>query len=68
MKKKMVLLMCTVLMMVLVGCGQSNAGQSNDTETPDGDTTETISVDAVDSADLLTKVWNTYDEADKFMP
>lgn len=66
MKKKMVLLMCTVLMMVLVGCGQSNAGQSNDTETSDGDTTETVSVDAVDSADLLTKVWNTYEEADKF--
>lgn len=66
MKKKIVLLMCTVLMMVLVGCGQSNAGQSNDTETSDGDTTETVSVDAVDSADLLTKVWNTYEEADKF--
>ena len=66
MKKKIVLLMCTVLMMVLVGCGQTNAGQSNDTETSDGDTTETVSVDAVDSADLLTKVWNTYEEADKF--
>ena len=66
MKKKIVLLMCTVLMMVLVGCGRSNAGQSNDTETSDGDTTETVSVDAVDSADLLTKVWNTYEEADKF--
>ena len=66
MKKKIALFMCTVLTMVLVGCGQSNAGQSNDTETPDGDTTVTISIDAVDSVDLLTKVWNTYEEADKF--
>ena len=61
MKKKIILLMCTVLMMTLFGCGKSN-----ETPTPDGDTTVSITVDAVDSADLLTKVWNTYDEADKF--
>lgn len=66
MKKKIALFLCTVLMVALAGCGQSNTGQSNDTETPDGDTTVSLSVDAVDSADLLTKVWNTYDEADKF--
>ena len=48
-------------MMTLFGCGKSN-----ETPTPDGDTTVSITVDAVDSADLLTKVWNTYDEADKF--
>ena len=61
MKKKFALVMCTVLMMTLFGCGKSN-----ETPTPDGDTTVSITVDAVDSADLLTKVWNTYDEADKF--
>lgn len=61
MKKKIALVMCTVLMMTLFGCGKSN-----ETPTPDGDTTVSITVDAVDSADLLTKVWNTYDEADKF--
>lgn len=61
MKKKIILLMCTVLMMTLFGCGKSN-----ETQTPDGDTTVSITVDVADSADLLTKVWNTYEEADKF--
>lgn len=61
MKKKIILLMCTVLMMTLFGCGKSNEAQ-----TPDGDTTVSITVDVADSADLLTKVWNTYEEADKF--
>lgn len=61
MKKKFALVMCTVLMMTLFGCGKSN-----ETPIPDGDTTVSVTVDAVDSADLLTKVWNTYDEADKF--
>ena len=61
MKKKFALVMCTVLMMTLFGCGKSN-----ETPIPDGDTTVSVTVDALDSADLLTKVWNTYDEADKF--
>lgn len=65
MKKKIAmlitLLMCTVLMMTLFGCGKSD-----ETQTSDGDTTVSITVDVVDSADLLTKVWNTYEEADKF--
>ena len=65
MKKKIAmlitLLMCTMLMMTLIGCGKSD-----DAQTPDGDTTVSITVDVADSADLLTKVWNTYEEADKF--
>lgn len=61
MKKKLALLMCTILMMTLVGCGKSN-----DTPIADGDTTISFEIDAVDSADLLTKVWDSYEEADKF--
>ena len=65
MKKKIAmlitLLMCTMLMMTLIGCGKSD-----DAQTPDGDNTVSITVDVADSADLLTKVWNTYEEADKF--
>lgn len=62
MKKKIAILMCAVFMLVLMGCGGSNDAEDN----IGGDVTTTESVDAVDSADLLTKVWNTYDEADKF--
>ena len=62
MKKKIAMLMCAVFMLTLMGCGGSNDAEDN----IGGDVTTTESVDAVDSADLLTKVWNTYDEADKF--
>ena len=62
MKKKITMLICAMFMVALMGCGGANDAADN----PGGDITTTESVDAVDSADLLTKVWNTYDEADKF--
>lgn len=67
MKKKMAvlitLLMCTVLMMALIGCGKSNdaVGESKEENTP---VVETVNV--ADSTELLTNVWSTYEEADKF--
>ena len=63
MKKKIALLMCTVLMLTVIGCGNSNdvAEDNNAENTP---VVETVNV--ADSVELLTNVWNTYEEADKF--
>ena len=58
MKRTIALLLCGLLMIGLIGCGKK-------TETP-GDTTTTVAVAATDSTDLLTQVWNSYADADKF--
>lgn len=63
MKKVIAVLLCSVFMIGLVGCGSAK----NDAEqTPGGDTTVSVAIDAVDATDLMTKVWNSYDDADKF--
>ena len=68
MKKKIALLLCAALMVTMVGCGGSqgtteqNEAEVNETETNEAAAT----VEVADSAELLTNVWNTYDEADKF--
>ena len=62
MKKKIAILMCAVLMMTMIGCGSKNTAENGNTE--ENATVETV--DVADSAELLTNVWNTYDEADKF--
>ena len=65
MKKKIAmlitLLMCTVLMMTMIACGKSG---DNGNAAEDNASVETVNV--ADSAELLTNVWNTYEEADKF--
>lgn len=58
MKKTIALVLCGLLMIGLVGCGKK-------AEVP-GDTTTTVEVAAADATDLLTQVWNSYDDADKF--
>ena len=63
MKKKMVLLMCTVLMMTLIGCGKSNT-ITEENKTEEAPAVENVNV--ADSVELLTNVWSTYEEADKF--
>lgn len=63
MKKKIAMIMCAVLMVTAIGCGGSKDTSDN------GNTEENAAVETVDvadSAELLTNVWNTYDEADKF--
>ena len=63
MKKKIAMLMCAVFMMTTIGCGGSENTADN------GKTEENAAVavlDVADSAELLTNVWNTYEEADKF--
>lgn len=72
MKKKILgLLLCMTMTMLFIGCGKSkreenagaNAVESNESE----ETVETVlEVDAEDAADLLTKVWNTFGEEEKF--
>lgn len=58
MKRTIAIFLCGLLLIGLVGCGKKE-------ETP-GDTTTTVVVAATDATDLLTQVWNGYDDADKF--
>lgn len=58
MKRTIAILLCGLLLIGLTGCGQKE-------ETPK-DTTTTVAVAATDATDLLTQVWNSYDDADKF--
>jgi len=58
MKRTITLVLCGLLMIGLIGCGKK-------AETP-GDATTTVEVAATDATDLLTQVWNNYEDADKF--
>ena len=58
MKRTIALVLCGLLMIGLIGCGQKE-------ETP-GETTVTETVAVTDATDLLTQVWNSYEDADKF--
>ena len=58
MKRTVAIVLSGLLMIGLIGCGKK-------AETP-GDTTVTEAVAATDATDLLTQVWNSYDDADKF--
>lgn len=58
MKRTIALVLCGLLMIGLIGCGKK-------AETP-GDATTTAEVEATDATDLLTQVWNSYADADKF--
>lgn len=58
MKRTIAIVLSGLLMIGLIGCGKK-------AETP-GDTTVTEAVAATDATDLLTQVWNSYDDADKF--
>jgi hypothetical protein len=58
MKRTIAIVLSSLLTIGLIGCGKA-------AETP-GDVTVTETVDVTDAADLLTQVWNSYDDADKF--
>ena len=58
MKKRIVLLICGMMILSLFGCGK----KENVTETP---APEAATVD-VDATELLTNVWGTYTEAELF--
>lgn len=60
MKKRILLFICSMLMVSMVGCGKADEGNGA------GGSGETAKVDVADATELLTKVWNTYEEAEKF--
>jgi len=62
MKKKLAILLCSVLTLGLVGCGNANAGS----QAPAEENGAVETVDVADATELLTNVWNSYDDADKF--
>ncbi|MBQ9983072.1 MAG: bacteriocin transport accessory protein [Lachnospiraceae bacterium] len=79
MKKRLILITMTCMMLSLVGCGnQENANDmgndsaevgtesvAGDDAKPEGDTPENEVVIG-DALEILTTVWGTYEEADKF--
>lgn len=73
MKKKLLLITMTCMMLSLVGCGnQNNTTDTGDVGTvvgADTETEDTTPEDEVvigDALEILTTVWGTYEEADKF--
>ena len=61
MKKTIAIVLSTLLMIGLVGCGKTGDASNAGSDTPVVET-----VDAADATDLLTQVWNSYEDADKF--
>ena len=69
MKRRIVLLICGMLILSLFGCGKKNDGGEEEnskntvTEAP---APEAVAVDVADATELLTNVWGTYTEAELF--
>lgn len=62
MKKKTIFLLMVLLIVALTGCGKNNtATEDSTTKKP-----EVEKVAVADSADLLNKVWDTFEEDQKF--
>jgi len=59
MKKRIVLLICGMMILSLFGCGK----KEDVTETP---APEAVTVDVADATELLSNVWGTYSEAELF--
>ena len=62
MKKKLAILLCSIFVIGLVGCGSKNT----DSQAPGGENVSVETIDVADATELLTNVWNSYDDADKF--
>jgi len=62
MKKKLAILLCSIFVIGLVGCGSKNT----DSQAPGGENLSVETIDVADATELLTNVWNSYDDADKF--
>ena len=64
--KKMIfsMMLCMIMAASLMGCGKENGdGNGSGSSANAG---EAAAVDVADATELLTNVWNTYEEADKF--
>lgn len=64
MKKKVLLMMVTISMLCLFGCGNKAAQGGQEAEQQPAE--ESVKVDVKDAAELLANVWNTYEEAEMF--
>jgi len=62
MKKRIILLICGMMVISLFGCGKKEDAQGE----TGGDTTVSEAVAVTDATDLLTQVWNSYEDAEKF--
>ena len=62
MKKRIILLICGMMVIGLFGCGKKEDAQGE----TGGDTTVSEAVAVADATDLLTQVWNSYEDAEKF--
>lgn len=75
MRKKIALLLCTIFAVGMIGCGSEEnaveetapaATAQSAAEEAVETTEEAPAVEVTDSLEILTSVWETYDEADKF--
>lgn len=65
------MMLCIIVTVALVGCGKNstedNGGTNGTGGSENGASAEEVpAVEVADAAELLTNVWNTYEEADKF--
>lgn len=62
MKRKLAVILVCMLAIGVAACGKSG----NDTQSNTEDNAVVETVDVADATELLTNVWNSYDDADKF--
>lgn len=65
MKKKILILLTVMMLSALTGCGKKENAEGNNGQTG-AQTGSEVAVDVADATDLLTKVWETYTEAELF--
>ena len=62
MKNRIMLLLCSILVIGLAGCGKADSGA----QTPSGENQTVETVDVADATELLTNVWSSYEESELF--
>lgn len=62
MKNRIMLLLCSILVIGLVGCGKADSGA----QAPSGENQTVETVDVADATELLTNVWSSYEESELF--
>ncbi len=60
------MMLCIIVATALVGCGKNGATNGTGGSEDGASVEEVPAVEVADAAELLTNVWNTYEEADKF--
>ncbi len=65
MKKKILCLICVMMIAALAGCKNKDGGEGSNAAT-DSQAGEAVTVDVADATELLTNVWSSYGEAELF--